>query len=178
MKKMKSFLVLSLTLSMTAAALAGCGNRNSTSGNNSATENSSSNNVGNDLGNAVENVADGVGNAVSDVGNAAGDLLSGRTFNSYSDAHDYFLNQMGSGNTNAAYEVRNEHQDLVNYNDSSQGYRFELYDTSVDTNGTRVGEFYLDPATGEIYQKNETTGAIEKYDATANTSTNETGNNR
>lgn len=157
MRKIKQLVSITLVFTMLSVCLAGCGNdNNSTSGNNTA------DNAGDDVGNAVEDVADGVGNAIEDVG----DAVSGG-FDNYSDAHDYFLDQMGNDNTDAQYEVRNESQDLMEYQSGSKGYRFELYDTSNDENGERVGEYYVDAESGLVYMRDEESGNIIQYTGTS-----------
>lgn len=165
-------------------ALTGCGasqTSGSTSGNNdpdlgdNTTENGTlSNDIGDaasDVGNAVDDVADGVGNAVDD-------LVGRNGFNNYSDAHDYFLETMGNYHTDANFELRNENEDLFDYQEGSKGYRFHLYDTSNDSNDM-FGEFYVDANSGLIYRV-EDNGTISEYPAKNNNTAdnnNSTNNN-
>lgn len=164
MKNIKKSFSLVLVLIMVSACLAGCGTNNR-----GTTADNALNDLGTNANNAVNNAGDVVKDAVDgveDVAEGAGNLVTGNGFNTYNEAHDYLLEQMGTGNTNAKYEVRNESQDLMEYQSGSKGYRFELYDTATDTNGTRVGEYYVDSATGLIYQKDEESGEITQYSGT------------
>ncbi len=166
MKNIKKVFSLCLVLIMLSTCLAGCGTNNAgTTGDNALNElGTDTKNAVNDAGDVAKDVVDGV----EDVAEGTGNLVTGKGFNTYNDAHDYFLEQMGTGNNAAKYEVRNESQDLMEYQSGSKGYRFELYDTANDTNGTRVGEYYVDSATGLIYSKNEESGDITQYSGTLN----------
>lgn len=160
MRNFKNYLGL-VTLGMVMCfSLTGCGNNTtngSTSGNN---DNNVVEDVANDAGNAVEDVADGVGNAVND-------LVGNGGFNNYNDAKDYFMNTMSSYHADAKFEIRDENQELNDYQEGSKGYRFNLYDTSTDQNGTLFGEFYVDANSGMIYRKDEN-GNITEYPVTNN----------
>lgn len=155
MKTFKKLTSLTLVACSLCFALTGCGNNDngSTSGNNdSNVTNDTTNNAGDaagDLvegaGNAVEDVADGVGNAVDD-------LVGTNGFDNYDDAHDYFLETMENYHSDAEFEVREEDQNLVDYQEGSKGYHFKLYDTSKNTDGELFGEFYVDATTGMIYK--------------------------
>lgn len=121
--------------------------------------------VANGVGNAVGDVAHGVGDAVGDVangiGNAVGDMTSGG-FNSYEDAHDYLLGQLGTQDSNASYEVRNMNKQTVAYQNGQNGYQFEIHDTR-DGNDTKVGTFYVDQATGKVYKGDENGKNVKEY---------------
>lgn len=167
---MKKIIFHILLMSCLLIGLTGCGastNTGSTSGNNNPNlnDNSTEDNTSNNVGNAAEDAADNVGNAAEDivdgVGNAVDDLVGGNGFDNYSDAHDYFLETMGNYHTDANFELRNENQDLFDYQEGSKGYRFHLYDTSNDSDNM-FGEFYVDANSGLIY-KVENDGTISEY---------------
>lgn len=173
MKKLKNCLRLVTVACVVCFAMTGCGNnQTSTSGNNTtSTENNKNNNVVEDVvdnaGNAVEDVANGVGNAVED-------LVGNGGFNNYKDAHDYFLETMGAYHSDATFELRDENEDLNDYQEGSKGYHFSLYDTSKNEKGDLFGEFYVDATSGTIYKKGEN-GEITEYPTTmdgANSSVN------
>lgn len=157
----KKYLVVLTIAVICTFGLTGCGNSDnaSTSGNNT---NNLAEDVGNDVGNAVEDVADGVGNAVDD-------LVGNGGFENYNDAHDYFMNTMGSYHTDAKFELRDEDQKLNDYQEGSKGYRFNLYDTSNNENGEHFGEFYVDATSGKIYRRGED-GTISEYPGTTTNS--------
>ena len=155
MKNLKLFICMTCIAAMGCFLLTGCGTKNSTSGNNTQENNSGSDNAngtgdGDVIGGAVGDIADGIGN-----------MTSG--FTNYKDAHDYFMDQMGRENSNAQYELRNESEDLTTYDGSTQGYHFELYDTAKNSNGEKVGDFYLEPNSGKIYQKDSSSGKFNEY---------------
>lgn len=160
MRKLRNHLSL-VTLGMAICfSLTGCGDNTttgSTSGNN---DNNVIEDVADDAGNAVEDVADGVGNAVDDLVGQGG-------FDNYKDAHDYFMDTMSSYHADANFEIRDEDQELNDYQEGSKGYRFNLYDTSTDKNGKLFGEFYVDATSGMIYRKDEN-GKINEYPGTDN----------
>lgn len=167
MKKSVKYLRVLAAAWLFCFALTGCGNSDSasTSGNND-------NNLADDVGNAADDVADGVGNAVDD-------LVGNGGFDNYNDAHDYFMDTMGSYHSDAAFELRDEDKNLNNYQEGSKGYRFNLYDTSNDENGELFGEFYVDATSGTIYRRGSN-NAIEEYpgnngSGTTNGSTGGTG---
>lgn len=168
MKKLKFCFCMACLAAMSCFILTGCGNRNSTSGNNTqASTNdkaSTSENAGNAVGDAIGDVGNAVGDAVGDVangvGDAVGDITSG--FTNYGDAHDYFMDRMGKDNPNSQYELRNESKDLTTYDGSTQGYHFELYDTAVNSDGEKVGDFYLEPKSGRVYKK-DASGKFNEY---------------
>ena len=191
MKKSKNYLSLAVAASALCFVLTGCGNNKttSTSGNNknTATTESLANDTGNavgnaanDTGNAVGDVANGVGNAVGDVangvGNAVNDLVGNNGFTNYNDAHDYFLDTMGAYHSDAKFEIRNEDQNLNDYQEGSKGYHFHLYDTSNNKNGELFGEFFVDANNGAIYKK-DSNGKITEYPAN-NTHTSNNTNQR
>ena len=72
--------------------------------------------IANGVGDAVGDVANGIGDAVGDVangiGNAVGDVVNGG-FESYEDAHDYLLGQLGAQDNDASYEVRNVKKETI-----------------------------------------------------------------
>ena len=121
--------------------------------------------VANGVGNAVGDVAKGVGDAVGDVangvGNAVGNVTNGG-FETYEDAHDYLLGQLGTQDSNASYEVRNVKKETVAYQNGQKGYQFEIHDTR-DGNDTTVGTFYVDQATGKVYKGDENGKNIKEY---------------
>lgn len=147
MKKLHSYFYLMLTTVALSFALTGCGNsaNGSTSGNN---DNNVLEDAADDVGTAVEDVADGIGNAVDD-------LVGNGGFDNYNDAHDYFLDTMGSYHSDAKFELRDEDQELNDYQEGSKGYHFHLYDTSNNENGDYFGEFFVDATSGMIYQKGD-----------------------
>lgn len=167
MKKLGNYLRLVTIACVFCFAMTGCGNKDnaSTSGNN---DNNVADDVADDVGNAAEDVADGVGNAVDD-------LVGDGGFDNYNDAHDYFLDTMGSYHSDAKFEVRDEDKELNDYQEGSKGYRFHLYDTSKNQNGELFGEFYVDATSGTIYRKGDN-DAIEEYPGN-NDNTNNTTNN-
>lgn len=167
MKKSVKYLRVLTAACLFCFTLTGCGNNDnaSTSGNND-------NNLADDMENAVDDVADGVGNAVDD-------LVGNGGFDNYNDAHDYFMDTMGSYHSDAAFELRDEDKNLNDYQEGSKGYRFNLYDTSKDKNGEHFGEFYVDATSGAIYRRGSN-NAIEEYPGnnktgTTNSSTGGTG---
>lgn len=155
MKKIRKVLVLATVFVMATSVFTGCGKNTK----NDSADTTGDDNVIDDAADVVDDVGEGIGDAAEDAGNA----LSGNSFDNYNDAHDYFLEQMGGYNQDAKYEVRNESQDLMEYQSGSKGYRFELYDTSKDEKGTRVGEYYVDSSTGLIYSRDEESGEISQY---------------
>lgn len=165
MKKTHSYFYLMLTTVTLAFILTGCGNstKGSTSGNN---DNNVLEDAVDDVGTAVEDVADGVSNAVDD-------LVGNGGFDNYKDAHDYFLETMGSYHSDASFELRDEDQELNDYQEGSKGYHFHLYDTSKNKNGDYFGEFYVDATNGSIYQKDEN-GTVSPYPKKASNSENNT----
>ena len=58
--------------------------------------------------------------------------------------------------------VKNKSEETTEYQDGSEGYHFEVYDTKDDS-GKKYGDFYVDKDTGKIYQKNTDTKKIEEY---------------
>jgi hypothetical protein len=167
MKKMKNYLSLSLLGAALCLSLTACGNNTgSTSGNN---DNNAVEDAADDVGNAVEDVADGVGDAVDD-------LVGNGGFDNYQDAHDYFLDAMGSYHADANFELRDEDQELTDYQEGSMGYHFHLYDTSNNEDGDLFGEFFVDANTGLIYQKDEN-GNINEYPGTDNSNGNNANSN-
>lgn len=155
MRKIRNYLSL-VTLGMAVClSMTGCGKNTttgSTSGNN---DNNVIEDVVDDTGDAVKDVADGVGNAVDD-------LVGNGGFDNYRDAHDYFMDTMSSYHADANFEIRDEDQNLNDYQEGSKGYRFNLYDTSSDKNGSLFGEFYVDATSGMIYRK-DANGKINEY---------------
>lgn len=163
MKKIKNYLRLVPIACALCIVMTGCGNNNRNSANsNNKNKNTTENNVANNVGNAAEDVAEGVGNAVDD-------LVGGNGFNNYNDAHKYFMETMGSYHSDAKFELRDENQNLTDYQEGSKGYRFNLYDTSKNKEGEHFGEFYVDAATGKIYRKGEN-NAFEEYTGKTGTS--------
>lgn len=173
MKKFKNYLRLVTITCVFCVALTGCGNdaKGSTSGNNDK--------------NAAEDLADDVGNAaddvVNDVGDAVDDLVGNGGFDNYDDAHDYFLDTMGSYHADSKFELRDEDKELTDYQEGSKGYRFNLYDTSKNDDGDMFGEFYVDATSGAIYRKGDN-DSIEEYpgnksgSTTGSKTSNKTGN--
>lgn len=163
MKKLTNYLRLTAVACTLCFVMTGCGrnDRNTTTGNNK-NKNTTENSVANNVGNAAEDVAEGVGNAVDD-------LVGGKGFNNYNEAHKHFMNTMGSYHSDAKFELRNEDQNLMDYQEGSKGYRFNLYDTSKNAEGEHFGEFYVDAATGKIYRKGEN-NAFEEYTGKTGTS--------
>lgn len=167
MKKSVKYLRVLTAACLFCFALTGCGN-----GDNASTSGNNDNNLADDMGNAVDDVADGVGNAVDDLVGKGG-------FDNYNDAHDYFMDTMGSYHSDASFELRDEDKNLNDYQEGSKGYRFNLYDTSKDKNGELFGEFYVDSTSGAIYRRGSN-NAIEEYPGnngtgTTNSSTGGTG---
>lgn len=168
MKNLKLFICMTCIAAIGCFLLVGCGKNNSTSGNNTQ-ENSSGSDNANGTGEG-----DVIGGAVGDIADGIGDMTSG--FTNYKDAHDYFMDQMGRENSNAQYELRNESEDLTTYDGSTQGYHFELYDTANNSDGEKVGDFYLEPNSGKIYQKDASSGKFNEYKFSGS-GANGTGNN-
>ncbi|MDE6434811.1 MAG: ubiquinone biosynthesis protein [Lachnospiraceae bacterium] len=168
MRKLRKYLSL-VTLGIAIClSMTGCGNNTttgSTSGNN---DNNVIEDVVDDTSNAVKDVADGVGNAVDD-------LVGNGGFDNYKDAHDYFMDTMSSYHADANFEIRDEDQNLNDYQEGSKGYRFNLYDTSNDKNGSLFGEFYVDANSGMIYRKDEN-GKINEYPGSDNGTTTGSSN--
>ncbi len=174
MKKHNKLILAGCLLTMGCFLLTGCGSTDdSTSGNNTSdtttnstdasTDTNTGNNAGNDVGNAIGDVADGVGDAVEDIGdgigNAVTDITSG--FTNYSDAQGYFMNRMRGDNANAQYELRDENEELTAYDGDTKGYHFQLYDTATDKNGTKVGDYYLEPESGKVFHKDDSGKFVE-----------------
>ena len=154
MKKFRHYMGLLLLTGLFCFVLTGCSNTapGSTSGNN---DNKTGDEMADDVGNAVDDVADGVGDAVDDLVGKGG-------FDNYSDAHDYFMDTMGSYHSDAKFELRDEDKNLNDYQEGSKGYRFNLYDTSSNTDGELFGEFYVDANSGAIYRKGDD-GKVTEY---------------
>lgn len=166
MKKLKLFVCATCILAMGCFVLTACGDKNSTSGNNTQEQNGNDNAAdGANGGNAMDDAGNAIGDAVDDIadgiGDAANDITSG--FENYGDAHDYFMKRMGEDNPKAQYELRNESEDLTTYDGSTQGYHFELYDTATNSDGERIGDFYLEPKSGKVYKKDSGSGNINEY---------------
>lgn len=159
MKKLKRYLSMAAVTLLACFCLTACGDsaNGSTSGNNG---NNAVDDLAHDAGNAVDDVADGVGNAVDD-------LVGDGGFSNYADAHDYFLDTMGSYHSDAKFEVRDEDKNLNDYQEGSKGYRFSLYDTSKNNEGDLFGEFYVDANSGMIYKKDEN-GNVTEYPGEGN----------
>lgn len=171
MKKFKNYFNVAAVALLICFCLTACGDsaNGSTSGNN---DNNAAEDVANDATNAVDDVADGIGNAVDD-------LVGTDGFDNYADAHDYFLDTMGSYHSDAKFEVRDEDKNLNDYQEGSKGYRFNLYDTSTNNEGEMFGEFYVDATSGMIYKRGED-GTISEYPGNGNNSavSNTTNGNR
>lgn len=177
MKKLKTYLHLAAIAGAFCLVMTGCGTGTSTTGNNtgSSTEtNNAVNNAANNVGDAAKDVANGVGNAAKDVttgvGDAVNDLVGNGGFNTYADAHDYFLDTMGAYHSDAAFELREEDKNLTDYQEGSKGYHFTLYDTSKNKSGEMFGEFYVDATSGTIYKKGAN-NTLEEYPAGRNGNT-------
>lgn len=154
MKKFKKYLLVTAAC-VFCLAMTGCGNNDNTSTSGNNKNNNVVDDVADDVGNAAEDVANGVGNAVDD-------LVGNGGFENYTDAHDYFLDTMGSYHSDAKFELRDEDQKLNDYQEGSKGYHFYLYDTSKNTKGEMFGEFFVDATSGMIYKKGEN-GAVTEY---------------
>ena len=157
MMKLRKCIAVMATMAVLSFAIVGCGSVNSAT---DSKENGNNQSVSEDADNAaddaVDDVAQGVGDAVEDVGDAAADLIDGSNgFDDYDKAHDYFLQEMGFNDQNASYEVRDEKRDIVTYNGTEEGYRFELYDTANGAEGVHKGTYYVDKKNGKIYQKQD-----------------------
>lgn len=169
MKKLKKYLLVTAAC-VFCLAMTGCGNNDnaSTSGNNK--NDNVVSDAADDVGDAAEDVANGVGDAVDD-------LVGNGGFENYTDAHDYFLDTMGSYHSDAKFELRDEDQNLNDYQEGSKGYHFYLYDTSKNTEGEMFGEFFVDATSGMIYKKGEN-GEVSEYPGNTNsTNTNNTNAN-
>jgi hypothetical protein len=160
MKKIRTTLTVLALGSILCFGMVGCGNstNGSTSGNN---DNTTTGDVAQDVGDAVDDVADGVGDAVND-------LVGNNGFTNYADAHDYFLDTMSSYHADANFELRDEDQELNDYQEGSKGYHFHLYDTSNDESGEYFGEFFVDATSGTIFQRGEN-GDVNEYPGNSNT---------
>lgn len=73
---------------------------------------------------AADDIADGAEDAVDDIANG---------FDNYDDAHDYLLNQLGNSEEDGRYVVKNKSEETTEYQDGSEGYHFEVYDTKDDS---------------------------------------------
>lgn len=170
MKKFKNYLRLVTICFALCFTLTACGNSDngSTSGNN---DNATSD-VADDVGDVVDDAADGVGDVVDDLVGSGG-------FDNYDDAHDYFLDTMGSYHADANFELRNEDKNLNDYQEGSKGYHFFLYDTSSNESGDEFGEFYVDADSGLIYKKGDD-GTLNEYPGgnkgSSDDATNDTNN--
>lgn len=169
MKKFKNYLRLAATACVLCFVMTGCGNNDkaSTSGNN---DSNAVKDAADDVGNAADDVADGVGNAVDD-------LVGHGGFDNYNDAHDYFMDTMGSYHADSKFEIRDEDKELNDYQEGSKGYRFNLYDTSKNENGDLFGEFYVDATSGAIYKKGSN-NKIEEYPAAKNSTNSNSGSSQ
>ena len=106
MRKFKNYLCLTAVTCICVLGMTGCGNskKTSTSGNNTtatteATTTNVAEDVTNNVGNAVEDVTDGVGNAVND-------LVGNNGFETYEDAHKYFLETITTTMLNSKLEMK------------------------------------------------------------------------
>ena len=113
------------------------------------------------IGDMANGVGDAVGDVANGIGNAVGDVVNGG-FESYEDAHDYLLGQLGAQDNDASYEVRNVKKETVAYQDGHKGYEFEVHDTR---NGSdkKFGTFYVDEKDGRVYKMNENGNGITAY---------------
>ncbi len=187
MKNLRKLFLLMATLALLSFSLVGCGNVNSATSSKDSTEDTAKNddadkdttdnmgddldNAADDVGDAAEDVGDAAGDLAEDAGNAVGDLIDGsKGFDNYSDAHDYFLQEMGRNDSSAKYEVRNKKEDLVSYDGENQGYRFDLYNTAENADGDHKGTYYVDSKNGKIYQKNGK-GKVKEVTIAAGTKT-------
>lgn len=184
MKKLKLFACITCILAMGCFVLTACGNNKSTSGNNTQEQTGDDNagngtDTGNGVGDAIDDAGNAIGDAVDDVADGVGDAVNDITsgFTSYGDAHDYFMKRMGQDNPNAQYELRNESEDLTTYDGSTQGYHFELYDTATNSDGEKIGDFYLEPNSGKIYKKDSGSGKINEYQFANESNDNNTNSN-
>ena len=169
MRKFKNCLRLAATACVFCFILTGCGNKDnaSTSGNN---DNGVAEDVADDVGDAADDLANGVGDAVDD-------LVGNGGFDNYNDAHDYFMDTMGSYHADSKFEIRDEDKELNDYQEGSKGYHFNLYDTSKNDQGELFGEFYVDATSGTIYKKGSN-NSIEEYPGNKTSgNSNNTGNN-
>ncbi|MCM1159171.1 MAG: hypothetical protein NC300_10465 [Bacteroidales bacterium] len=157
MKKLNHYFYLAAALCILSVALTGCGNKDNAS--------TSGNNKNNAVNDAADDVGSAVGDAADDIGNAVDDLVGKGGFDNYNDAHDYFLDTMGSYHADAKFEVRDEDRELNDYQEGSKGYRFNLYDTSKKKEGEMFGEFYVDATSGAIYRRGDD-DSIEAYPGT------------
>lgn len=155
MKKTIWILCMAVVLG-TSLLFAGCSNRSNddttekTTAGKASTEDDS---LADDVEDAADDIADGAEDAVDDIANG---------FDNYDDAHDYLLNQLGNSEEDGRYVVKNKSEETTEYQDGSEGYHFEVYDTRDDS-GKKYGDFYVDKDTGKIYQKNTDTKKIEEY---------------
>lgn len=155
MKKFKNYICLGMLTGLLCFTLTGCGN-------NTTTGSTSGNNDNNVVDEAADDVGDAAKDVANDIGNAVDDLVGNGGFDNYNDAHDYFMDTMGSYHADAKFELRDEDQELNDYQEGSKGYRFNLYDTSSNTDGELFGEFYVDATSGAIYRKGDD-GKVTEY---------------
>lgn len=173
---MKKILILSFCLMLMAFALTACGNNTgntdtdntqTTNDQNGTDQNGTDQNGTNQNGTSGSNLGNDIGNAVNDVGNAVDDVVDGVTdgltgsYDTYDNAYNYFMGQFS--NTDGRYEVRNNDKDLTEYTSGSQGYHFELHDTTKSDNESKVGDFYVDSKTGKVYKSGEN-NEVSEYD--------------
>jgi uncharacterized protein (DUF2147 family) len=175
MKTMKKWGVLLGVFALLTFGLVGCGGVNSATDANNQTDTDTNgtddtDSVGDDIGDAAEDVGDAVGDVAEGAGDAVADLIDGTDgFDNYDDAHDYLLQRLGMKDTNANYEVRDENRELVSYDDTNEGYQFEIYDTSQNTDGEHKGTYYVDSKTGKVYRRKADDDTLKEVDVSVDT---------
>lgn len=148
------------TLCLFCFLMTGCGNNDNNATTEAASDNSAMENAGTMVENVVDDVVDGTANMVDD-------LVGNDGFQNYNDAHSYFLETMGAYHSDAQFELREENENLTDYQEGSKGYQFKLYDKSKNADGEFFGEFYVDANSGVIYKKgNDQT--FSEYPTSAN----------
>lgn len=171
---MKKIILLCSCLIITAFTLTACGSDNNPESTGTTTEDNSNNSnedntvdtdgnsdntddSGDSLGDDVGDVIEDVGDAVDDVAEDVADGISG-SYDTYDEAYDYFMGQISD--TSGKYEVRNSDKDLTEYTSGSQGYHFELHD-STKSSDSKIGDFYVDSESGKVYKANDNDGVSE-----------------
>lgn len=179
MSKWRKYVAVATVAAVMTFGLVGCGNKDNKNGpttesnKTEADSDTQGDSPVDDLEGAADDVGDAVGDAATDVGEGVGDALGAGTgsgtddassgFDNYDDAKTYFMKRMAGADSKAQYEVRNESKDLVSYDNKNQGYSFELYDTSKDSKGTKIGQFYIDSKDGSVHKKNDKSNKVEAY---------------
>ena len=159
-KTSKKILTFVMTAMMVSFVFVGCGDtmNDATDGTTNNTTDTTEDMTQND---DTMTEDDTVGEGTKDVGDAVGDVTDGG-FETYEDAHDYLLGQLGTENRDASYEIKNVKKETVEYQDGQKGYQFEVHDTN-NGKDTKIGTFYVDQATGKVYKGDKNGKNVKEY---------------